>query len=101
MVTVPVNRRPRDWFAILRTLARHNISMEQIARICGKASSTVQRWQYGAEPRESDARIVLALLAKYAPDEYVQQQREFGVRLEIEATIQAGEQRRLGFVEVQ
>ncbi len=100
MSTVPVNKRRRDWFAILRTLARHGVSMADVAAACCRSPSSVKAWQYLSEPKESDARIVLALLAKHAPDEYAKQQAEFGIRLEIEATIMPGEQRRLSFVGV-
>lgn len=100
MVTAPVSKRRRDWFRILRELARVGVSMADVARACCRNHSTVKAWQYEAEPKESDARIVLALLAKHAPDEYAKQQAEFGIRAEVEATIIVGEQRRLGFVEV-
>lgn len=100
MATAPVVKRRRDWFAILRTLGRLGVSMHDIARACGRHHSAVRGWQYESEPKESDARIVLALLAKHAPDEYAKQQAEFGIRVEIEATIMPGEQRRLSFVEV-
>lgn len=81
MATVPVNKRRRDWFAILRTLGRFGVSMHDIARACGRHHSAVRGWQYESEPKESDARVVLALLAKHAPDEYAKQQAEFGIRL--------------------
>lgn len=99
MTTVPVVKRKRDWFWILRTLTKHGCSMAEVARACGRSTSAVQDWQY-SEPKESDGRIVLALLAKHAPDEYVRHQAEFAIRLDIESVTQQGEQRRLGFVEV-
>ena len=96
----PVNRRRRDWFWILRTLMRYGVSMGQVARSCGRDVGAVKHWQDGGEPKESDARIVLALLAKYAPDEYRMHQAEFDIRLELDSLTKPGEQRRLGFVEL-
>lgn len=100
MILAPVNKRRRDWFVILRALARHGVSMSDVARACDRATTTVQAWGEGSEPKESDARIVLALWAKVAPDEYRRHQAEFDIRVEIENVTQPGEQRRLGFVEL-
>jgi transcriptional regulator with XRE-family HTH domain len=100
MTTVPVNKRKRDWFRILRTLKAHGISMAQIAAVTGRNSGAVKHWQNGGEPKESDARIVLALLAKMAPEAYAQDQAEFGIRAEVANISQAGDQDRLAFVEV-
>ena len=96
----PVNRRRRDWFWVLRTLMRYGVSMGQVARACGRDVGAVKHWQDGGEPKESDARIVLALLAKHAPDEYRMHQAQFDIRLEMDNLTRPGDQRRLGFVEV-
>lgn len=99
-MTVPVTKRKRDWFHIIRTLAKYRISMAEIARQTGRNLGAVKHWQNGGEPKESDARIMLALLAKHAPDEYVKHQKEFDIRIDVERVTAAGEQRRLAFVEV-
>jgi hypothetical protein len=96
----PVNRRRRDWFWVLRTLMRYGVSMGQVARACGRDVGAVKHWQDGGEPKESDARIVLALLAKHAPDEYRMHQAQFDIRWEMDNLTRPGDQRRLGFVEV-
>lgn len=100
MTTVPVVKRKRDWFWILRTLARHGCSMRQVAVICNRSFRAVNDWQY-SEPKESDARIVLALLAKYAPEEYARHQAEFSIRTDVDAVTKQGETRRLGFVDLE
>lgn len=100
MSTAPVSKRKRDWFWVIRTLARFGISMADIARHTGRDVGTVKGWQNGSEPKESDARIMLALLAKYAPEEYLRHQREFDIRVTMEQIAEPGEQQRLAFVEV-
>lgn len=100
MTTVPVSKRKRDWFHVIRTLMRYGVSMADVARATGRNLGAVKHWQNGGEPKESDARIVLALMAKHAPDEYLRHQKEFDIRIEVENVSTAGEQRRLTFVEV-
>lgn len=100
MTVVPVAKRKRDWFVVIRALMRRGVSMGDIASACGRDKSTVKGWHDGGEPKESDARIVLALLAKHAPEEYVQQQREFDIRVAVDALTQSGEQTALPFVEL-
>lgn len=81
MSTVPVAKRKRDWFMIIRTLARFGVTMADIAKHTGRNLGSVKNWQNGGEPKESDARIVLALLAKHSPDEYRKHQAEFEIRV--------------------
>jgi hypothetical protein len=100
MSTAPVTKRRRDWFQILRVLMRHGVSMGDVARICNRNQSTVAYWADGGEPKESDARIVLALLAKHAPEFYREHQAQFEIRVEVESLITQGEQRRLAFIDV-
>ena len=100
MTTGPVAKRRRDWFLVIRCLMRHNVSMAQIAAATGRGTGTVKHWQNGGEPKESDARIVLALLAKVSPEDYTRLQAPFEIRSEVENVSVPGEQRRLGFVEV-
>lgn len=90
--------RRRDWFRILRDLMAVGVSMGKIARKCGKSTGAVQGWADGGEPKESDARIVLALYAKHCPLKYVDHQAEFDIRVEIEGLTEVGETRRLPFV---
>ena len=82
-MTAPVEKRKRDWFRILRALSAAGVSMAQVARECGRSHSTVKEWQDGCEPKESDGRIVLALLAKHAPSAYMEQERVFGIRVKV------------------
>lgn len=100
MTTAPVAKRKREWFFVIRALANHGIRMPEIARATGRTIGAVKHWSDGGEPKESDARIVLALLAKVAPEEYHRLQAPFDIRLEIECIAQRGDQRRLSFVEV-
>lgn len=95
---LPVNNRRRDWFGILRDLMRVGVSMSQVARKCGRDVSAVRGWAGGGEPKESDARVVLALYAKHCPVLYQAHQREFDIRVEIEAVTEVGETRVLPFV---
>lgn len=62
---------------------RYGISMREVARTCGRDIGAVKHWQSGGEPKESDARIILALLAKVAPEEYRRHQKEFEIRVEV------------------
>ena len=100
MSTVPVSKRRRDWFQVIRTLARHGVKMPDIAKATGRNVSAVKHWAEGGEPKESDARIVLALLAKVSPEDYRRLQAPFDIRVEVEQIMQPGDQRRLAFVEV-
>lgn len=100
MITAPVNKRRRDWFWVIRTLMRYGVSMGEVARACGRDVGAVKHWQDGGEPKDSDARIVLALLAKVAPEEYRRHQAEFDIRVEVQAVTLPGEQTRLCFVDL-
>ena len=100
MTTVPVSKRRRDWFTIIRTLAKHGIRMPAIAKATGRDPSAVKHWANGGEPKESDARIVLALLAKVSPEDYRRLQGPFDIRVELEHVTAPGDQRLLPFVEV-
>ena len=100
MTTVPVAKRKRDWFEVIRTLMRHKISMADIARATGRNLGAVKHWQSGGEPKESDARIVLAMLAKASPEDYMRLQRPYEIRVEVQSVTQPGETSRLQFVEV-
>lgn len=72
--------RRRDWFRILRDLIAAGCSMSMVARKCNRDQGTVANWANGGEPKDSDARVVLALYAKYCPEKYAAHQREFEVR---------------------
>ena len=82
-MTVPVIKRKRDWFRILRDLQVVGVSYGAVARQCGRNPATVQAWAEGVEPKESDARIVLAIYAKHLPDKYAAHSREFAIRVEV------------------
>lgn len=100
VTTAPVVKRRRDWFRILRDLAAAGVSYAAVGRACQRSTTTVQAWAEGAEPKESDARIVLALYAKHRPDLYVEHQRVFDIRVQLDELEQPGDQARLRFVEV-
>lgn len=72
------NQRRRDWFRIIRDLMAARISMHKIAVHCGRrATGTVQHWSDGGEPKDTDARIVLALYKKHCPEQYLKHMQEF------------------------
>ncbi len=97
-LTVSVTSRKRDWFRILRDLMAAGVSMGEVGRKCGRNLTTVKGWADGSEPKESDARVVLALYAKYCPEKYVEHQKKFEIKVEIEAVTDVGESRVLPFV---
>lgn len=71
---------PRDWWRILRDLKAAGISLAAVGRKVGRDESTVWGWgERGAEPKESDARMVLALYAKHCPELYAQHQRLYAI----------------------
>lgn len=98
-ITVPVNTRRRDWFQILRDLMAAGISMSVVGRKCGRDGSTVQKWSEGSEPKESDARVVLALYAKHCPVKYREHQKQFSIRVEMERVTGPNENLTLPFVD--
>jgi hypothetical protein len=77
---VTVKKSKRDWFRILRDLMEAGMSMNEVGRKCNRIGGTVMHWANGGEPRESDARIVLALYAKHCPEKYAEHQREYEIR---------------------
>lgn len=70
----------RDWFRILRDLMRAGVSMNHVARKCGRDVNTVKAWADGGEPKDSDARVVLALYAKHCPAQYNEHSKQFDIR---------------------
>jgi hypothetical protein len=71
---------PRDWWRILRDLKAAGMSLAAVGRKVGRDESTVWGWgERGAEPRESDARAVLALYAKHCPVLYAEHQRLYAI----------------------
>ncbi len=72
------NQKRRPWFRIIRDLMAVNVSMSQVARNCGKSCArVVQHWSDGGEPKDTDARIVLALYKKHCPEQYLKHMQEF------------------------
>lgn len=100
MAIVTASKRRRDWFVLLRALMRHGVSMNEVARRCGRNIGAVKHWADGGEPKESDARVILALLARVAPEEYAKDQSVYGIKIETEIVAVKGDQSRLAFVEV-
>lgn len=73
--------------------------MRKIASKCGRNEYTVRGWANdGADPKDTDARIVLALYAKHCPAEYAAHEREFGIRADINAVTDIGDTLALPFV---
>ncbi|ALV06689.1 hypothetical protein [Roseateles depolymerans] len=99
-ITLPLHtRKKRDWFRILRDLSAAGVSMSLVARKCGLHSSTVRMWAEGSEPKESDARTVLAIYARVCPAKYREHQAQFSIRAEMERTVDEGENFDLPFVD--
>lgn len=95
---IPVSSRRRDWERILLDLRAAGCTMSKVARKIGRNASTVRLWMEGSEPKESDARVVLALYAKFCPRKYQEHQKQFEIRVEIEELTDVGETRTLPFV---
>lgn len=55
----------RDWEAIINALGVAGCSQHDIAKHLGVHRSTVVGWHRGGEPKESDARRVLALYRRH------------------------------------
>jgi hypothetical protein len=52
--------------------------MAKVAKACGKScAGVVQHWAEGGEPKDSDARVVLALYRKHCPEKYEAHMQEF------------------------
>lgn len=90
--------RRRDWFRILRDLMEAGVSMGTVGRKCNRNPHTVVNWANGSDPKEADARIVLALYAKHCPEKYREHQKDFEIHVEIEAITEVGEQRLLKMI---
>ena len=67
----------RDWGAILCELAAAGVPHKAVAGACSRNPAAVKAWARGGEPKESDARIVLALYAKHCPQQYAEHCRAF------------------------
>lgn len=77
--------RRRDWFRILRDLAAVQpkpISMSQVARLCGRDVKSVQHWASGGDPKDTDARLVLQLYARFCPVQYHEHEKQFKITVE-------------------
>lgn len=78
--TVPSRaRRRRDWERIILDLRSAGCSLSDLGRICHRDVGTVRLWMAGGDPKDADARIVLALYQRYCPEKFEAHQREFGV----------------------
>lgn len=67
----------REWFRILRDLMAAGISMNKVARACGRTVQAVAHWGDGGEPKDSDARVVLSLYRQHCLEKYEAHMREF------------------------
>lgn len=94
----PIKSGRRDWFQILRDLSAAGVSMASVARKCNRNPSAVVAWADGGDPKEQDARVVLALYAKHCPLKYVQHQQQYDIRIAIDQTVDAGENHHLPFI---
>jgi hypothetical protein len=73
----PNRIKKRQWFRILRDLMGSGVSMHRVGKACGRSRGTVQQWAEGGEPKDSDARIVLALYRKHCPEKYEEHMLEY------------------------
>lgn len=72
MSNLVTHQRRRDWFHIIRVdLLRAGVHQADIARACGRDPKTVEHWTMEGEPKDTDARIILALYKKHCPDSYI------------------------------
>lgn len=55
------------------------VSMAKIAAACDRDTKTVQHWADGGDPKDTDARIVLALYLKFCPEKYMENRKMFDV----------------------
>lgn len=76
-----MRKKRRDWFRIIRDLMAAHISMAKIASACGRDPKTIEHWTEDGEPKDSDARVVLALYAKFCPEKYAEHMKEFSIPL--------------------
>ncbi len=90
--------RRRDWFRVLRDLAAAGVSYSAVARKCNRHVTAVKGWADGADPKETDARIVLALYARHCPLKYIEHQREFEITVVAQEIVEQGESHMLPFV---
>ncbi len=70
----------RDWFKILRDLMNAGVSMSYVGRKCGLTPAAVKAWADGGDPKDSDARVVLALYLKHCPQQFTEHQQQYEVR---------------------
>lgn len=78
--TPPMLRSRRDWFYVLRSLKKAGVSYQEVARKCSRHVGCVQNWAEGGDPKDADARIVLALFARYCPQEFEEHMKLYEVR---------------------
>lgn len=65
------HQKRRDWFRIIRCdLVYAGVSMAKVADACGRDLGTVKHWTEEGEPKDTDARTVLALYRKHCPEKY-------------------------------
>ena len=77
---LPVNTQRRDWFRIIRDLSAAGVSMSAVARKCNRSPTSVVAWADGGDPKETDARIVLALYWRHCPLKYLEHQKLYDIR---------------------
>lgn len=68
--------RRRDWFRILWDLRVAGLDYPKIARLCGRNAKSVQHWANGGDPKDTDARMVLQLYAKFCPSLYHEHEKQ-------------------------
>lgn len=74
-----MQKQKRDWFRILRDLMAAGVSMHQVARVCGRHPKAVLAWAEGGDPKDTDARMVLQLYARFCPSKYLEQEKQFRI----------------------
>lgn len=88
--TFTTNQKRRDWFTIIRVdLTRAGVSMAKVANACDRDPKTIEHWTIDGEPKDSDARIVLALYRKFCPEKYIAHMKSYDKNFVPPANIEA------------
>lgn len=59
-----------------------NVTTTTVARLCGRDVKTVQHWANGGDPKDTDARVVLQLYARFCPAQYHEHEKQFKITVE-------------------
>lgn len=85
------HQKRRDWFKIIRIdLTYAGVCMKKVASICNRDPKTVEHWTLEGEPKDTDARVVLALYRKFCPDKYCAHMKEFDPDFQMPSPVNDG-----------